>query len=322
VAAALAAAEPEDRTQWTRRFGDLLGAWRLLPDERLLARAGTGNVTWKGESLTAALNVAAFLRSPLTERASLNREALVESAELAVRMLDNAALIAGSAPAPALHIGLIGLADALALLGLSYRSDAARTQARVIGRALAEGCFRGSVRLACERGAMPGDSDATFARAQARGLPRALIEAGMRHGLRYHQLSAIASQPRLALLANNVADAIDPLPRADQAQTIDAPGGTKIVLSCGFALAQRRRIGTAEAGAPAAFETIAQVSVPDQLAMRAALQPWIDAPIDYPVRTCEVPTTTAQQQWQELAETLGLAPLHWRSTLEAGVTAP
>src|SRR5512138_1421079 len=42
VARALAAVEPADRAQWTRRFESLLADFKFLPGGRIVAGAGTG----------------------------------------------------------------------------------------------------------------------------------------------------------------------------------------------------------------------------------------------------------------------------------------
>jgi len=281
VAAALAAVEVEARPLWTRRFEDALAGFRLLPDERVLASAGTGATGWKDDELVAVLNVAAFVRAPLSPLAAFNHDAFVEAAELSVRVLDNAALLAGRRQAgTCLSIGLIGLADALALLGLVYNSEQGRAQAANIARALAEGCLRGSVRLACERGASDGAATDALVRADRRGFPEALSDAIRRHGVRYARLTDITAQPRLALFANNVANALDPLPGENHVHAIEAAGGVRQVTSPGYARAQRRRLGATDYDAPA----FAPCPESGQRAMRRAVQPWIDAPIDYPLR--------------------------------------
>jgi ribonucleoside-diphosphate reductase alpha chain len=281
VAAALAEVEDEARPLWTRRFEDALAGFRLLPDARVLASAGTGTIGWNDGGLVAVLNVAAFLRAPLSALAAFNHDAFVETAELSVRMLDNAALLTGRRrPGARLRIGVIGLADALALLGVAYDSDQGRTQAAAVARALAEGCLRGSVRLAGERGAADGATTEALVRADRRGCPDALSDAIRRHGVRYASLTAITAQPRLALFANSVADALDPLAAEDRVQTIEAAGGARSVSSPGYARVQRRRLGATDEAAPA----IASCSEAGRRAMRNAVQPWIDADIDYPIR--------------------------------------
>ncbi len=194
-------------------------------------------------------------------------------------MLDDAALLA-RVKVPGLRIGLMGVADALALLGLNYDSDAGRAQASAFGRALAEGCLHGSVELAAGRGEIAGDLHAIATRATARGMPPELVQSLMRHGARHDPLTAIIPHHRLALLANDVADALDPLYGENHANHITASGGPRMIRSSGYAL-NLLRAGNAQRSATP--DTLAQLPWKAQIGMRAALQPWIDEPIIYPM---------------------------------------
>lgn len=219
VAQTLAAPEGEAAALWAHRYVDAFSRWRLLPDERLLQAAGTREPLPPLDAPAAVLNVAAFISAPRSSRASFDRARFEETAAMAVRLLDNALALRGdglAATAP-LRIGLIGFADALHLLGLPYASIDARAQARTVAAALAEGCLRGNIDLASERGAAALDIDrqCLAARWYARGMPPDLIDAGVRQGVRHHALTALDPHPRLALLANHVADALDLAPALD-----------------------------------------------------------------------------------------------------------
>jgi ribonucleoside-diphosphate reductase alpha chain len=280
VSSALASVEARAaRERWQARFIDALVTWRLLPDERLVMAAGTGRITWGHGPLHAVVNAAAFVRPGSNERPTIDLEGLRDTAILAVRMLDDAALLAGVAT-PRLRIGLAGVADALALLGPGYDSEAGRNLAGALGTALAEGCLRGSVELAAARGDTAGDMYGVTARAVARGMPPDLLKALMAHGARHEHLTAITSQCRLALLANDIADALDPLRGENHPNHIVAASGPRMIRSSGYALnLLRARDDTP----PAKPDTLAHLSCKAQIAMRAALQPWIDEPIGYPI---------------------------------------
>lgn len=243
VADTLAAVEGASAAIWAHRFADAFSRWRLLPDERLLQAAGTGRPLSDFAAPAAVLNVAAFVTAPRSSRAGFDHARFLETAAMAVRLLENAVVWHGAAArAPVLRIGIIGLADALFLLGLPYASIDARTQARAVAAALAEGCLRGTIDLASERGPADRDLDrrCLAARWYARGTPPGLIEAGLRRGVRHAELTAIDPHPRLALLANNVADALELAPGLD-------------TWTPALRAAQRE--------------------------LRTAMQPWIDAPI-------------------------------------------
>jgi ribonucleoside-diphosphate reductase alpha chain len=302
VSVSLASVEPYGEIAiWQRRFMDALASWRLLPDERLLADAGTGRVTYRGGVLHAALNAAAFVPADCVATPALDLAALADCAALAVRMLDNTALLAATAVSR-LRIGILGIADALALLGLPYDSDAGRVQAAAMAQALAEGCLRGSARLALTRG-VRSESGASP------GSPRGTMPCRLRHT----QLTAITAQSRLALLANDVADAADPLRERHHIRVIAAADGQRAMRSCGYAwnILDAHRNG---GGEPA--ETLEHLPWTAQMAMRAALQPWIDEPIDYPLLTTRVPDTKQRIQAHRLAVAYGLGEPAWRNPAE------
>jgi ribonucleoside-diphosphate reductase alpha chain len=251
IAESVVGTEAIDAPLWSHRFVDAFSHWRLLPDERLLQAAGTGASLGDFRTPSAALNIAAFVAAVPGMQPHLALSRLAETAALAVRLLDDAIAACRTTPAPeGLRIGVIGLADALQLLGIPYASEEAQHQARLVARALAEGCLRGAIDLADERGEREKHDDRRrlAARWHARSIPSGLIEEGLRVGVRHAALTAIDPQPRLALLANSVADSLDPLPTAIalQAMSGDVANGLD-------------RAGSA---------------------IRAAVQPWIDAPIE------------------------------------------
>lgn len=280
VASALAAnaAHAPDIKQ---RLINAFAGWHLLPDERLLMRAGVVAPPWEAGDLHAVLNVASFVSASGAGHATFKHAHFEDVAALAVRALENATdLYTGHArQAPRTRVGIIGLGDALALLDLDYASDAARAQAAAIALALAQGCVSGSIALARERGAKIRCEARWIEQARQRGYRRDLIDAAVAHGLRHGRLTAITSQPRLAAFANGVADGLDPV--SD---------------------------GSANAAADAARPT----DVAAQLRMRASIQPLIDTPIVYPISIDSEPKAEDIAAWNTLARELDLAPPTWR----------
>lgn len=313
VSAALASVEPGDETAlWRARFMDALASWRLLPDERLLVNAGTGRTMHHDGVPRASLNAAAFVSSTPAKVASMDLAALRDCAALAVRALDNAALQMGIT-APHLRIGMIGIADALALLGLRYDSGPARMQAAAMAKALAEGCLHGSIMLAAARGPCGCDVHVPVARAKLRGVPEECLHDFARHGLRHAQLTAITSQPRLALLANDVADAADPLRGEDYPHLIAGPHDPRTIRSSGYALSVIQASGKNRDQMPS---TLAHQSWRAQITMRASLQPWIDEPIDYPLLMTRSMDDAQRLEASELAASHGLCEPAWRNPFD------
>lgn len=302
VTSALAAEPPARRPGYKRWLGDSLAGWHLLLDERVIAGAGTATPQWRADDLHAVLNAACFVRAPHTGHATFDFMHFEEVAALAIHALDDAATLASddARHTPCVRVGMIGLSDALSLLGLAYDSDEGRAQAAAIASALAHGCLGGSIALARDRGAHVLCDDAWSEQAHRRGYRHELIAAAVRYGLRQRRLTAISSQPRLALFANGVADALDPLPK-------DLPTAADANVPC---------------RCDDAMSALAAADVAAQLRMRAAVQPWIDEPIAYPVAICCDPRASDIDVWIALAHGLGLAAPTWRLTMRRAVSRP
>jgi ribonucleoside-diphosphate reductase alpha chain len=305
VAHALAAAEPAaSAAAFERNLVDACSSWQLLLDERLLASAGTHRAQWPDDAPVAVLNPAMFVRDRLSANARFDHAAFASIAELAVHALDNALALASPCSAgdgTHLRIGLVGLADALAFLGLGYDTAGARGEAYWIAQTLAEGCCRGTIRLACDRGPRRQLADHPRLRSMLDSSPFALRRDAERYGLRHSQLTAITSQQRLALLANNVADAIDPLPGADRACAVGSGEQVRRLHSSGYAITTARALFPDRSLVWTTMETLASVPPRAQMEMREAVQCWIDLPISYPV--AQLPQSDPLQELPQAAST-------------------
>ena len=285
VARALAAVENSAAARWVQRFVDAQAGWQLMFDEKILASAGTDRPEWP-QAPVAVLNAGRFVSAPFTPEAQFDFAAFGRVAELAVRGLDNALLAQTDRrnPRHEIRVGIIGLGDALLMLEKDYATIEARSVAGEVARTLAEGCLRGSLALARERGTC-ADASKLIQSSHARRMPADLL-AEIAPGLRHSALTAITSQPRLALLANHVSDALDPI-SGDVART----------RSRGSAVSHAQRYIADDSNRRAPISQPAQTSAAAQLALRNAMQPWIDAPIDYPVRG-----TTASAVLEKLSQ--------------------
>jgi ribonucleoside-diphosphate reductase alpha chain len=282
VGHSVASVEGSSAGKWARRFIDAFRHWRLLPDSHLLRFAGTGTPLGQAP-LTAVVNAAVFVSSPGTADAAFDRPGFAETASLTVRLLDDVLLACDeSMRGSGLRIGLIGMADAMHHLGLPYDSAGARQFAGHVAGALSEGALKGATELAWERGAAEHDRHQLARRWHERGTPAGLVDEVLRCGMRHTQLTAIEAQPRLSLLANNASDALDPCPFERPVQAASRGG------------------------------VLADVSMLAQLELRAAIQPWIDAPIDYPVLSTSEPDADELEALLQLARDRGLQPVTLR----------
>lgn len=314
VATAAASVEKSKAHGWAERFVQAFADWRLLPGEDILQSAGTRAAEGWALAPTAVLNAAAFVRAPFTSRARFDTEDFATVVGLAVRLLDNMLMLGGETarvPSMALRIGLIGFADAAYMMGLRYDSDAARGVALGMAQAMAESSLAGAARLAADRGAAETDREAMLRRCQRRGITADTLRDVNRYGVRHAELTTIESHLSLALLANNVADALDPLCGPDQPHPMETPNGIRVIRSSGAAISLARR--RHPAGEMLPIDTIANVPVEAQLTLRAMIQPWIDAPINYPISHLNPPTAAMNEQATAMAQALGLPRPSWRN---------
>lgn len=282
IAAACAASEGSEFERWKGQYLEAMSRWQLLPDERVLRSAGTGVPMQIGLSLGAALNVGCFVSDSYSRSPRLELGRLVQVAALAVRMLDGASMAEiRSRPTAEVRIGVIGMAEALHHLGLRYDSQESQDMAREVAIALSTGTLLGSVGLARDRGGEPL-STTQLERMQVRGTPAHLLDDALQWGTRYTHLTALDAHPRLALLANATCDALDPMPRQPS---------------------------SVERRSSAMLEHSPSQSPPleSQLRLRAAMQPWIDALIDYPLTTEREPSRQEFESLAQLARNLGLS---------------
>jgi ribonucleoside-diphosphate reductase alpha chain len=132
---------------------DVQARWQVVFDERILSGAGTRDFAWPGDPV-AVLNAASFVRAPFTSGARFDFDSFRAAADLAVRGLDNALLLhsgGSGSPFADLRVGMIGVADTLAMLGRRYDSPSGRVIAGQIAQALAQASLAANSSFSCRR---------------------------------------------------------------------------------------------------------------------------------------------------------------------------
>ena len=256
--------------------GDAISSWRLLVDPRVLAGAGRPQFAWPAGDLCTSINLARFVSLPFTPKAAFQRNALEANVLLATRLIDNMQVATAQTGAPP-RLGVIGLADALAMLGLDYASEAGARAAAQIARDFARAALEASCELARERGSRADAAAVERALSRADALGDVELAARIRrHGLRFASLTAIDSQPRLALVANNVADAISPLRGENEVYVIRNAGGERRIGAAGFAITLWRQLGARADDTEFPFSTAATAGDSGVARIHAAVAPWFD----------------------------------------------
>lgn len=277
VARALTMLEPVSPASHEPDLVEALASWRLLVDARIVAGAGRDDFAWPVDRLVASINLAAFISQPFTPKALLRADALAATVTLALRVIDNVLTAIGRAGLPP-RLAIVGLADALAMLGIDYTSDAAAATAATMARTLAAACLVASSALARERGNL---ADAAwrahaFDKAQRLNLPLARLQDIDRHGLRLGPVLSADPQPRLALFANNVADALSPLLGERQVYSIASPSGRRQIVASGFAITLWQQLHARSPDAVFPFTTAAATGRRGEERIHAAVLPWLD----------------------------------------------
>ncbi|MCU0974876.1 MAG: adenosylcobalamin-dependent ribonucleoside-diphosphate reductase [Steroidobacteraceae bacterium] len=246
-----------------------------------------------------SLNLPAFILDPFGPRSRLDGEALAEAARDAVRLLDDVLDIArypltrqreAATSTRRIGLGLTGLGDALAMLGLRYDSAEGRDWAASTMERIKLAAYAASVDLAMEKGPFPAwEREPYLESAFIRRLPPEQRDRLARHGIRNSHLLAIAPAGSISLLAGNVSPGLEPIPARVQRRRLEAPSGDEVDFETeDRAWAMFRRLH--QAGASDVFIEAREVAVADQLAMQACLQPHVDGAISKTVALPEAAT--------------------------------
>ena len=248
-----------------------------------------------------SLNLPTFVREPFTPAARLDEDALREAAGVAVRFLDNTIDISRfplfrqrleALATRRIGLGITGLADALAMLGLRYDSLSTRNFAAAIMRTIRDAAYDMSVELARERGPFERFDPAQYPeRPFVRRLPQA-IQAGIRHhGIRNSHLLAVAPAGTISLLAGNVSSGIEPIFRLEaERRVLDADGEYRTFRVRDRAYSLWQTLHPDARWVPEGLLDLSAISWREQLLMQSALQPVIDGSI---AKTIALPSDIA-----------------------------
>ena len=249
-----------------------------------------------------SLNLTRFVVDAFGAKPRLDLDALSATARVATRMLDNVYDVSGF-PLPAqaenarasrrLGLGITGLGDTLAMLGLRYDDDAARSVAADAMRTIKVAAYAASIEIAREKGVFPlFDRDRYLAAPFVTALPPELRAGIARGGIRNSHLTAIAPAGTISLLAGNVSSGLEPIFALAYDRAVRQPDGElSRTPVASYALSEFQRRFGADATLPAAFATVEAIAPDAQLAMQAGLQTHVDNAI---AKTVNVPEGIAR----------------------------
>ena len=166
-----------------------------------------------------AVNLARIVTAPFTPTAEVNWELLAAVVTEGVRFLDNVIDITQypledqkqeQINKRRVGLGVSGLADCLAQMGLVYGSESAVSETSAIMECIAIAAYRASMNLAKERGKFPLYDDAILEASFIQKLPTGLQADIKEHGLRNGVLLTIAPTGTISLVYGNISSGLEP----------------------------------------------------------------------------------------------------------------
>jgi ribonucleoside-diphosphate reductase alpha chain len=234
-----------------------------------------------------SINLAAAVSSPFSDTAAIDYESLERLSAIAVRFLDNVIDVSRfpleqqaqqARHSRRIGLGITGLGDALAMLGLRYGDADARDFAAGLMRRIRDAAYRASIELAREKGPFPAFDAGRYCEGPfVRRLPGDLQEAVASHGIRNSHLLSIAPAGTISLLAGNVSSGVEPIYALETRRRIrDAKQQTREIAVEDLAFRRWRENAGPEQAPPASFVTADDLDADAQLDMQACLQPYVD----------------------------------------------
>jgi len=264
-----------------------------------------------------SINLTRFVQHPFSEHPSVDFGGLKAVAAVATRFLDNihdVSLFPLKAQEKVAHasrrigLGVTGLADMFAMLGVRYGSPSSIELTRAILRAVRDTAYRSSVEIAQEKGAFPAFDKVRYGSSPfVLDLSHELQEAVAQHGLRNSHLLAVAPAGSISLLANNVSSGIEPILALQGSRRVHGSDGQTVLFPVqDHAWRQYRALRGANAPRPDYFVEATEVDADDQLAVMAAAQSYVDSAISKTLHLPEVTSVQAIELDLLRAEELGL----------------
>lgn len=242
-----------------------------------------------GACLLGSINLSRLVSDPFSAAAMLDDEKLSDLVATAVRMMDNVVdasrfpLEAQAAEARAkrrIGLGVTGLADALAMVGVRYGSEeAARLTERWLG-AVSRAAYLASCSLAAEKGAFPlFDMEAYLESGTMLGMDTDVREAVRAHGIRNALLTSIAPTGTISLLAGNVSSGVEPIFAHAYTRKVLQKDGSRTEEEVVDYAVQKWRELKGDEDLPDYFVNAQTLAPLDHVRMQAAAQKHVDSSI-------------------------------------------
>ena len=260
-----------------------------------------------GSCLLGSINLAAFVNAPFEDGAWIDEDDLAWTVGTAVRMLDR---VVDRSFYPLeqqrqealskrrLGLGITGLADTLAFMGIRYGSELAIERTRDLVAMVQTAAYRASAVLAAETEPYPlWDLERFLETDTARALDENTLDFVRSNGLRNSHLTSIAPTGTISLVAGNISGGIEPVFAHSYTRRVLQPDNTHTeerVMSASMAL--WRELKTDEPP-PDYFVDAGTITPADHVRMQAAAQAHIDSAVS---KTVNVPRDISFEAFKDI----------------------
>ena len=298
-------------------FWDRVESWNLLSNTKEFSYAGVNPCAEEplpagGSCLLGSINLSAFVENPFTDEAYFDFDEFKKCVQASVRAL-NEVLEEGLPLHPLkeqresveqwrqIGLGIMGLADALLKLGLTYGEEDAVEMCDKIGFAMAATAIAASAKLAKQLGAFPkcnADEIMTtpYFLANTTEMTRELVR---KYGLRNSQLLTIAPTGTLSTMLG-ISGGIEPVYANYYERKTESLHGTDVYYKVYTKIVEdyMKRFGlTSDKELPDYFVTAMTLDYRQRIDMQAIWQTHIDASIS---STVNVPNSFTVEETESL----------------------
>lgn len=245
-----------------------------------------------GACLLGSINLSAFYY-----RGEFAFEEMKRTVSIATRMLDNVVDVSKfplkkqkdeALAKRRIGLGITGLGDVLALLGMKYGSDEAVAFTEKVLSTISDTAIRTSVALAIEKGAYPAYDEALLDSGYMKRQPEEVRELIQTHGIRNALLTSIAPTGTISLYAGNVSGGIEPIFALQYDRKILQKDGSHTKQTVKNWSVRKWEEENPGVPLPDSFVTAQTLSPIDHIKMQEVAQKYIDSSIS---KTVNVPET-------------------------------
>lgn len=261
-----------------------------------------------GACLLGSINLAKLVWYPFEdEKAHLCETSLDDLVTTAIRMMDNV-VDASRFPLEEqeqealdkrrIGLGVTGLADALAMVGVRYGSEeAARLTSRWLER-IARAAYTASAHLAAEKGAFPlFDAEKYLESGALAQMDEGVRQLIREHGIRNALLTSIAPTGTISLFAGNVSSGIEPIFAHAYTRKVLQKDGSRTEEEVVDYAVQMWRDLKGDEPLPDYFVNAQTLAPADHVRMQAAAQEWVDSSIS---KTINVPEDISFEAFKDV----------------------